>query len=379
MWFKAKIAAGAICFVIRLLRLAPGTLAWPAGRIDGEPFYHSHRKRSRGLPPRHRVGIKIKNAPVFAIHLESESCRTIKELGLASEFQTQDPAFDDALYLTSDHPGFNHLLAQVPELRARIRELLSNHWFRPMIWCTGSRLWIEIHGDMANPARFAKPLLALRNEIHQATLRLPMAPFWRDPFALKYRLFESLIAAFGGIAVFHAAEFLVGGRDLHASHLKLFAAAAVCGLLIALAVYALFRQWLSASSRGARIWLESGIILPFALPLVALALTSHVNTMMDTGPDVVEIRKVTGRSRRGDWLRSGKKRLEYTYSLSIAPASTPDSPIPEARSITVDKGFYSALESTPNPEVQLRLGRGFLGIPWFKSMKIVNSSPTAGQ
>ena len=373
MWILIKLAAALVGFIVRFQGIRLGK---PAGTIEGSPYFFSSSRTRRGSPISYRLQIPMEQGLAFSFHYESAFDALFKKLGLANEVQTGDSQFDSKIYVTCDHTGVRELLRSHEGIRKAVLKILDGKP-RPQLRSDGKFLSIQASGGPSKMTPdLAGELFEFKKIFLTATQEIRWAPFWKDPHFFKVLIVESIvwgIAALGIASVFETAFAQEGGP---AYFLPLINISVVAGLLVtALAVFFLM-LWFKNSSRPHRILLESAIVLAIGVPCSALKITSDLNQQLDLSPPFEETRSIIDAQERRE--RRGRRRHygpRTTYHIRIARALVPDSPVPEARWIQVSPAVYDRFRSQQLKEVHLVMGRGWLGVPWFKSVTFLDIGP----
>lgn len=363
MWVLLRLAIAAAAFFIRYSRIHWGR---PDGTLNGVPFYRSQSRTRSGTPTSYRVRIPVDQGFLFSFHYESSTDRFFKSLGLANEVQTGDSRFDSKIYVTCDHTGLRELLRSHEGIRTAVLKILEGK-ADPKLRCDGRFLSIEGQGAPSHSVQqVAQELLHFQGTLSQASQEIRWAPFWKDAFFYKALFVESLIwaiAAYGLTALFAS---LSGLENRVASYGRLISLSLTGGLIATGAGLFLLQLWFRGSSRGHRILVESAVMLAFGLPLSAYQATEDLNRELDTSPGVEETRTILDTRERRHRRRRG--RTYYSYHLYLGADTTGHSLIPEPRWIQVPQSMYSQVRSQQIKEIHLVMGRGWLGVPWFKSM-----------
>lgn len=139
---------------------------------------------------------------------------------------------------------------------------------------------------------------------------------------------------------------------------------AVAALVVLLGVIAL---WMSGSSRGHRIIVESAVVLVLGLPATCIQLVGDTNRALDDAAAREVTVTVDHCEKRRH--RSRKGRISYTYHLWIEPS--PGLP----REIAIDKRLCIGLGA--GDPVELSIGPGYWGLPWYRSITAGGETWTA--
>ncbi len=121
------------------------------GGQHGGRGYYSEIQRNKKAAVGWLVGVDAPSAFDFVLKTEDNADRLAKGLHLAEEFQTQDVAFDRAVYIVSDDVRVEALLARNAEARRAVLTLLHVDTTLPkaQLRCRAGRLWLAqpVHGE----------------------------------------------------------------------------------------------------------------------------------------------------------------------------------------------------------------------------------------
>lgn len=362
MWIALRLVLALVGAVVRLL----ARRRWDGARSDyrGLAYFvdvDEHKGRTTGFT----IGAARRSPTWVRLQKERAVDRWFKRVGLASECQTGDARFDDAVYVVSDHPHVAEILTGTPELRDAIRDALVRGYRR--VEFDGRHVTLS-RTSSAGPKDADKELLA---RVHAASERLEDEAPSRlaDPFVWRALAVECLIWSAFGYAVGGAVESALASEDVHVRTAPLV----WTGLLVALAAFVvlggLIALWLRGSSRGHRVLVESAVVLTLALPLASIQAVGDANRALDDAPPVVVRRVVestevhTHRRRRG--------RTTHTYHLRLRPGDGPELP----SSIEVDVEVYRA--ASRGSTVELEIAPGRFDIPWYRRIAVGDAVWTA--
>ena len=355
MWILFRVVLAIIGFVIRQASRRHRPKTNERREFLGKPYFEHIDESRKGI-----VGFKIgmpRRSPTWIyMHGETAVDRLCKRLRLAREIQTGDAAFDELVYVTSDHPHVETVLKESPALREAIRKVLEDGYRR--VAFDGAMVWLERASEVA-PSDDDVRLLA---DVHAASERLEAGLPSRlaSTFLWEAFIIEGVawsIFAFGAGAIL---QFWVGEQDHHLFPSQLIRP----GLIIAAAIFAilvtLILFLLGGSSRGHRILVESAIILAIGLPTAGIQIVADTNRMLDDEPSTVVQRTA---SRCEVRKRRSRRRTYYTYHLRLANPMMPGEP--ELPSV-IDVTDSLCRDVTEGAQVEFEIGPGRWGIPWYR-------------
>jgi hypothetical protein len=96
------------------------------------------------------LALKIPDCFRFLIRRETKVDRLARLLGIARDWQTQDPEFDAKAYVLSDDPLLHSALSRSEVLRKTLMALLSEH---EEIHCAHGRIWIDLRRPVAKEVK----------------------------------------------------------------------------------------------------------------------------------------------------------------------------------------------------------------------------------
>jgi hypothetical protein len=345
MWILFRIAIALIAFLARCI----GPIFRPkaAGSYGAQPWYKKVSKSRSGKVNSFTIGMPLNTAFVFRLQREESSDRWFKSMGLAHEFQTDDAAFDEAIYIACDHPALHRVLKEKAAAREWIVKVLDAGYTR--ISGDGRVLWIERPAiEEPNDADVAR-LSALRASL--ADMR-PDLKRHRDPFNARVVAVEALTWSLFAYAAVGLFEYLVEPDVYVASRALLLPGLAV-GLALVAGLLALVAHFLRGSSRGSRILIESAILLVLAAPIAGMQLLDDVNRGLDRSEPTVETWNVTDK-----WAT--KRRRSSSYHLALVNRG-------KSRQLLVEYGVYS--RAKVGQPVRLHIAKGALGYLWYQAVE----------
>lgn len=359
MWIIIRLVLAAIGFVVRQWRHRP--LGQAAGEHKGMPYFV--RKRSTKKTVSLSIGMPLMAPTWIRMHRESALDKFFKRIGVANELTTGDPTFDERVYVTCDHPAVATLLAGAPELRAAILAAFA-HGCQSVRY-DGSMVWMERMNAVVASPKLLDPLLALQT----ASEPLCEEPrrWFADRFLWKALFVEGLIWSIAGYALGALLGYGVHNEDFH-----IWPSAVVwTGLQVALVALAalLGGIWLlmRGSSRGHRVVIESSIVLALGLPIAAIQAVGDSNRALDEAP----ARTLSVHASRCQVRTHGTRRKRYSYHalLTAEPRSAPDAPDAPAMPADIEVSPELCGAIKPGSELELELGPGRWGIPWYRRIR----------
>ncbi|MSR07149.1 MAG: hypothetical protein EXR93_08810 [Gemmatimonadetes bacterium] len=351
MWIAVRLIAALVAFVARYVRRFSPPRA--AGDIDGTPYFqdvHKYKGQIRGF----RIGVGHRMPVIFRLQPEGSGDRFFKAVGLSNEFQTGDAEFDRHVYIACDHVALFHHLRANNEARARIREVLAAGFRR--ISGDGEVIWIESTAKRQPTMEEVELALRLRDAIAAIGKRFH---YYSDPFLGRALAVEALTWSILGYGAAGVGEYLSRPEStyLHARQLlwpSLAAAALMFGV-----VFGAIVLFLRGSSRGHRLLIEGAILLALGLPMTGAQVVSDLNRAMDVSGET----KVSSRITWTERIRHRSRRggVHYTYHLHLW---SPPNPFGMPDRISVGRSMFAA--ASEGQFVDVYVGKGWLGIPWFR-------------
>lgn len=359
MWIFLRLILAVIGFAIRTL--ARGRKPAESGRFEGTP-YTSRVTRRRGRTTWFEIGMPRATPTWIRFHRESAADRAFKAMGIANEIQTGDRDFDERVYVTCDHPHVATVLSGSQELRAAILDLFDAGYQK--IYFDGSYVRVSRAAEDAPTDRD----LRLLHTLWTAAWKLEDAPPSRlsDRFFWKALIVEGVIWSIAGYAIGALFEHFWVHEDMHVDRgavLRLGVIVAAIAFGVLLLVIAL---WLRGSSRGHRVIVESALVLLLSLPVTGVQVVSDTNRSFDDAPPAISERTFSQCERREHRSRR-RRRSSYTYHLLLDP--TEDSSTLPA-SIEVTPELCTAATASVDRQVSIAIGPGAWGVPWFRWIRI---------
>ncbi len=359
MWIVIRIALAVIGLCVRWVSRGRARGGTPLRLGDLEVFQkiHQHKNTIKGFT------LAAKRAsPTWArFHSETSTDRWFKRIGISNEVQTGDAAFDEAVYVTSDHPFVATLLADTPDFRAAIRAVLDSGVKR--ISFDGAR--VSYKKDSAIPP--TERDFQLFRTLWETSWRLEDEPRSRfsDPFLWKALVVEGVLWSIAGVAIGAGLEMIAHRPDIHASKERLI----VTGLVVAAAAFAVVfiatLLWMRGSSRGHRVILESAVLMALSFPIAGIQLVGDTNRALDDAPATTVKRQLIECETR---VHRGKRgRKSYSYHLHLSP--TPESegpPVPDE----IETDHATCLAATPGAGVEIDVKPGRWRLPWYSEIRV---------
>lgn len=350
MWLVVRLFAALIGF---WLRYHSSKRRITLKKQVGDLHYRERIMKSRGgQVVYHRLGILFERRVVFSMHAESTFDRFFKAVGISEEFQTGDGAFDEAIYVASDHPAFCAALRDDHKLREILTSFLAGGG-RRKIWSDGKLLYFD-SPHVEDPGAMAPRLRELAERL--APHLEGLGGRLEDPFLWRAFAVEAVVWSIAGYAIASFLGNVFHPQDHHVRPLSIVAWGMGIGIGALGALTGAIAHFLKKSSRGHRILLESAIILMLALPVAGTQLASDINRHMDRGAAVAVEGQVTRR-----WVSRSNKSTSYHVQVhSDSPLLGP------VHDMRVHWGMYESLRE--GDTMTMTLGRGRLGAPWYKTI-----------
>lgn len=369
MWIFIRLSLAALGFGLRFWRRSPGE---HVGKHKGWPYYLKTHEKEKVITSV-SLGMALKSPSWIRMHRESKVDRFFKKVGIAGEIQTGDRAFDEQVYVTSDHPAVEALLTSSAALRAAV--LRAFELGAVCVRYDGRAIWL----DKLPGAEATKAHLDVLAALCKASTPLNQGRERRftDRFFWRALVIEGAVWANVGYAVGGFIENGAHPEDVHVSSTPLIAV----GLMMAAALFAgilgIIALVMRGSSRGHRIVIESALLLAIGLPLAGVQLAGDSNRALDDSPS--QLTKVGVASCEVRQRSSGRNGTEKYYALTYAlPAPSSDAPpAPELPTeIRVTRSLCDAIRNG-GEELEVELGAGRWGIPWYRQMRAGNETWTA--
>ena len=351
------LARAAIAFIALAARLKGRLSAHtPKRQFEGIPYYENET-RHKGRVTAVAYAMPLKSPVHFHLTQEGGLDRFFKALGISQEFQSVDDRFDAAVYVACDHPFFGEQLQRSPAARKAVLDAFGSGVTR--IWTDGELLWMST----VSPFTGVRP--DLLKSLRQALLPLESGrpEHGEDRFVRRAVFIEGLVWA---LTAYAAAGFFEGAafrEDYHLDSTALFQAGMLASAALVAGLFALAAALLKGSSRAHRWLVEIGLMLLLSAPIAGLQLVSDLNRGLDREASVdlaCSLQRTEIREHRG---RRGRRY--YTYHFTLNPCDGRGLPLP--REIEVSASTYQG--SAAGSAVTLRVGRGALGHPWYRSIE----------
>jgi hypothetical protein len=354
VWIVVRLGIALLGFAARLIWR--GLRSSPDGTYDGVPYFVSLRKRKRRITG-FRLGVEL-SAPWFRLHRESFVDRLFKAFGLATEPQTQDPAFDDRVYVGSDDDRLEALLRTSSEARGAILAALDGGFTR--IRSDGAVLWLSSD----QPREPMEHELRLITALRKALAPLTGARRRTDPFLWKTILLEGLVWSVIGYAVAAVPELITHQVSPHVRPMALVVPGLWAAGAAYLALIGLTAALMRGSARGHIFLLESALALVFALPPAGIQGFADANRALDRKEPVLIQRTILRTEERVHRGRRGRRW--FSYHLHIEGASGDPFDVPTV--IDVDRAVYS--QAGVGAQANLLIRPGFFGHPWYSLIEV---------
>lgn len=371
MWIILKLIASLGAFLFRSLFAHFISLDKAIiDQIDETTLYIKSHKGKYGI---YATSFVVKDLPCPAFKMTSENFldRLFKKWGLAWEYQTGDHEFDKKIYIAADNPSLGRFLSLDVDFRKNILEIFANYKCK-FIRSTGKHFIVQIKGDHTQEKQLreltAKLGKIIKNFPNSSQTKL------RDPFALKAVLTEAFIWSIATYAILSQPEWYIFNlEDVHLSKVDIVSLGLIWGLVAAAVLIAAIAFLFKGSSRGHRVLIESSLVLLLSLPAVGIGAASDVNTQMDESPTILETRKVINKIT----VRNTSRRRGPTesYFIYLAPSKTSQLQIPERIRVTLMDYENAHIPGT----VHIRLGKGKLGIPWYRGFNFTTEIPVESE
>jgi len=365
MWVAIRLGLAILGFLIR--QLSRRRRARIDGHFEGLPYFESVDE-SKGRIQGFTIGTARRSPTWVRLHAESALDRWFKRVGIANECQTGDAAFDETVYVASDHPHIAAVLGEEAELREVIRSAIAQGYSRVQFDGTS----ISMQRDASRrPNENDRQLL---QRIHAASARFEdeVPRRFADPFLWRAFAIEGAIWSLFGYAAGTVLEGLVEAADIHVHggdlvRLGLLVAAVALACFLALIV-----AWMRGSSRGHRVIVESAVVLLVSLPVASIQAVGDTNRALDEAPSITTARILDHCEVREHRGRRGRRW--YTHHLWLRPTREADA-LALPQTIEVTRSLCDA--SGSGVSVEFEIGPGRWGLEWYRRIRVGHASWTA--
>lgn len=363
MWMLIRSLLTLAFAVFHLIRRNWRTKAVPARIIDGTPVGQRLHTNKRGGVTGATLSLPLKTGLRFRLEPKTAFDRLLLWLGLTTEQQTDDAAFDDAVFIECDQFVLGSWLRDDEPSRHRILRLFRDAEVRT----------IRTHRDelqVTLPCTKAPDASVMREavELARTLRRLTADRTFRPDHFLRWALAVELVV--WGLAGQALGAYLQGhaeGSDRYLASAALWHGSVVAGLVLVLSGLGLFRLILGRSSRGRTILVESFFVLLVALPVLAQRLVMDLNESHPVQRPVVIQSKITGKS--SEMVQSGRSRKTLRY-LHLAPPQVAYGQAAPGR-IRMDRDRWE--QAVPGQRAKLTIQPGLLRLPYVERFTLLEA------
>jgi hypothetical protein len=332
-----------------------------SGEHKHVPYYvktYKNKKETTAVS----LGMPLHSPTWISMHRESRLDRFFKRIGVANEIETGDPAFDDRVYVTCDHPAVATVLAGSPALRAAILAALALHGER--VRYDGATVWIErFPGGLVTSARLdaLATLWAASEPLSEEPRR-----WFADRFLWKALLIEGLVWASLGYAIGALVGYYAHREDFHVWPSQVITTGLVAAAVTFVALLAVIALWMRGSSRGHRIIVESAIVLVLGLPVTGIQVVGDSNRALDDAPPTLVTRTIDHCEVREHRGRRGRRW--YSHHVWISPVAEHTAGPSLPAEIEVTRSICDRAKA--GDAIELQIGPGRWSIPWYRRIRV---------
>jgi hypothetical protein len=359
MWIVIRLVLAAIGFCVRQWWRRPRAVG---GKYEDIPYYVKTYKDKDKDKEAISLGMPLQSPTWISMHGETRLDRFFKRIGVANEIETGDPAFDDHVYVTCDHPAVATVLSGSPALRAAILAVFDLRVER--VRYDGRTVWIErFPGVLVTPQR----LHALET-LRAASGALAEEPkrWFADRFLWKALLIEGMVWASFGYAVGALVEYYAHREDFHVRPSQVMTTGLAAAVVMFVALLVVIAMWMRGSSRGHRVIVESAIVLVLGLPVAGIQVVGDSNRALDDAPpmlvthtiDHCEVREHRGR----------RNRRWYSYHVWIASVVEHTAGPSLPAEIEVTRSICNRAKA--GDAIEFEIGPGRWNIPWYRRIRV---------
>lgn len=248
--------------------------------------YQYQEVKNHGHVQKVRIGVDAPRGFQFTARAEGHRDVFFKRLGVCSEIQLHDEAFDSGVYLESDAKGVGTLLSESKELRDTLLEIVryaqSNDLRGMRIRCAHERLWLEFKPKQEGILSIAtNQLVPLLHRLREGLRNSRLTPkLLHDPFIWRAALMLSISTASVVLGCYGLIRALAGRTDILDSW-QLFHASAIAGLVVTAIFVVAILKVLGRSSRTHLVLIEGVLVGTFGFVLSMFALAREANISFD--------------------------------------------------------------------------------------------------
>ncbi|RZA09287.1 MAG: hypothetical protein EOP11_02195 [Proteobacteria bacterium] len=355
---KLFVALCALVYRYSKRKFSPAPAAGHSYSIDGITCGVSPREH-KGKITATLLTVPLRSKAVFKLSQESLVDRIFKRVGLATEIQTGDQAFDTRVYIASDSTAFSREVS----LDGESRRLILNLFTAGARFIQGDRdhLGVQFAGDETTNTGLKALVIKLARQL--GDMDRNVIGEGRDPFFLKAVAVECLVYGLATYASVSFFEWQFMPEDVHLDSFAVLTRGIGVGVAAAVALLIGIILIFKGSSRGHRILVESALILGLSLPVGGIALYTDLNTALDQSATIVQERTIYEAYRQEH--RGRKGRTYYSYHLLLAAPEAPEE-LSIPGSVRVSASEFYSLQG--RKRARFGLGRGFFNTPWIRGI-----------
>ncbi|HXH76674.1 MAG TPA: hypothetical protein VNJ08_17015 [Bacteriovoracaceae bacterium] len=299
---------------------------------------------------------------IFKLTEETFLDGIMKLSGFAVEAQTGYGYFDKVVYIASDDPGFTKKLKEEDGARELAIKLITLK--NGTIYCKGKYLVFLFKGDKSHDMEIREQATSFYKII--STMDRSKRKFV-DEFGKKILLVEAFIYSLAAYALTGAAEIHLTERSIYLNEDDVIYDGIKWGAILAVMLLGFISYFLSRSSRGSRVIIESALVLGLSLPIGGMNLIADINRLLDRQVPVIVFREIKKIEQQVHRTRRG--RTYYTYSLQMNHSDPANETIivPKTMMISAEDYNRAAGKST----IKLEIGKGFFKKPYYRRMGFI--------
>lgn len=361
MWLLARLMIAIGAFLIKILAKRNRFIKTEPRHLNGHEYFMQTETTKHGRITDTIFAFKFNCKAIFKLTKEGGFDSFFKSVGLAEEVQSGDQEFDQKIYVASDNYGFCKEIKSDAKTRKLILQLFEKGC--EYIKCDGAEMWVSFPKD----ERTNMELVTLFTELKlsMTDINRTYAGWAIDLFAVKVLIVEAIVwslVAYAGTGFF---EWYWVKEDRFLDIKPVLKYAAVAGFFVFAILIYLIAFFLKGSSRGHRILIESGVVLIIALSAGSVTMVSDLDIQLDKSTSVYVDAEVEGTFTREHRSRKGRSKW-YSYHMQIkSPKDNLGFDIPTQ--IEISRKTYEELKK--DSWARIEIGRGWLGIPWYRSIK----------
>lgn len=296
---------------------------------------------------------------------ESWADTQAKNLGISSEIQTADAAFDPSVYVGSDSPSFAAQLRSHAKLRSAVKDFLFVDGTTLKI--AGGYFRARMLGDCRDDQARLKGFVEVFRELESVGGGVRAGD---DHFAGKMKFVVSLLAALAVYDIGSYFEFTMTRGRIFVDENSFYGAALLATVIGPCVIVGLVVWTLRGSSRAHFIFTRYFLLLVLAVGPACAFLMADIDRYFDFRAPIIVDRLVT--DTKEVVTRTSKGGTRYTYTGCFEPAALAGragegAALNLSPCLNISRTDFYALKNGQG--VRFQIGRGAIGYQWIKRIQ----------